>query len=465
MGCSVRTNRHGYLCFRLFWKGIESHEGTQLVDCPENRTKVEARARVIDDEIREGVFSYLRWFPTGNQAWRFRQEAEPEIKHLSTVKSFFERWHLAATKEEAESEAAGSKYAGVVSAKWVSNRASYIRNHILPYIGSKRLDELKTSDLIEIQGRLSRRGMRPGTIDGAIHSALRGMLRDARLRGFEVPILTDLYDRAYIRRLSSGSEPGEIDPYTEEERDRIIETFGTKRDAYLPFVFFQFWTGARTSEAVALRWSHVDLERRKAWIRGSRVLGREGRPKTGKSKRELLLHENLIEVLQRHMPLYPAHDDFVFTTPSGAPIDQANFYAREWVPMLRRLKIRQRPFYNTRHTYISYMLEIGAKPLWAARQTGTSLDMIEKHYGKAKIVADDLDALIDDAAERAASARALVTKTRNPPGTFDEPNLSSGMPQKKTPEIIGGSSRAGDRGRTGDVQLGKQTEHDPKTPV
>jgi hypothetical protein len=31
--------------------------------------------------------------------------------------------------------------------------------------------------------------------------------------------------RAYIRRFSAGSEPGEIDPctYTEEERDRIIE--------------------------------------------------------------------------------------------------------------------------------------------------------------------------------------------------------------------------------------------------
>ncbi len=45
-------------------------------------------------------------------------------------------------------------------------------------------------------------------------------------------------------------------------------------------------------------------------------------------------------------------------------------------------KIRPRPFYNTRHTYISYMLEIGGKLLWVARQTGTSLDMIEHHYAR-----------------------------------------------------------------------------------
>src|SRR5207247_2207029 len=146
----------------------------------------------------------------------------------------------------------------------------------------------------------------------------------------------------------------------------------------------------------------------------------EGRPKTGKSKREVLLHDNLIEVLQRHLPLHPAHDDYVFTTASGTPIDQANFYRREWVPMLRVLKIRPRPFYNTRHTYISYMLEIGAKPLWVARQTGTSLDMIERHYGKAKVIAEELDALIENASERAAKTRTATPETRNLPGTFDD---------------------------------------------
>ncbi len=34
----------------------------------------------------------------------------------------------------------------------------------------------------------------------------------------------------------------------------------------------------------------------------------------------------------------------------------SGFYQREWVPMLRRLGIRPRPFYNARHTYISFMI-------------------------------------------------------------------------------------------------------------
>jgi hypothetical protein len=120
---------------------------------------------------------------------------------------------------------------------------------------------------------------------------------------------------------------------------------------------------------VALRHGQRDLRGRRARIRARRVPGQDGPTKTGRSKRIVVLHGPLARILCERLPTHPAHDDFVFTTPSGTPIDQANFYAREWVPMLRRLWIRPRPFYNTCHTYISYMLAIGARPLWVAQQT------------------------------------------------------------------------------------------------
>jgi integrase len=55
------------------------------------------------------------------------------------------------------------------------------------------------------------------------------------------------------------------------------------------------------------------------------VLGREGRTKAGKSRRDVLLHESVIEMLRDHLPLHPKHDAFVFATPTGVAIDQANF--------------------------------------------------------------------------------------------------------------------------------------------
>jgi hypothetical protein len=157
------------------------------------------------------------------------------------------------------------------------------------------------------------------------------------------------------------------------------------------------------------------------------------------------MHQPVVDALKGTWPTHPAAEGFVFTTPSGAPIDEANFYRREWIPMLRRLGIRQRGLYNTRHTYITYMLELTGKPLFVARQTGTSLEMIEKHYGAVRVLADEID-------ERIAERR----QTGNPPGTpADAKSVVQTAGDKKPPMEQGVIGRAGDRARTGDVQLGK----------
>ena len=74
---------------------------------------------------------------------------------------------------------------------------------------------------------------------------------------------------------------------------------------------------------------------------------------------------------------------------ANKPIDQSEF-ARGFQGVLRVLKIRPRPFYNIRHTFISVALTIGCNPKWIAEQTGTSIVMIQEHYGK--YIRDDGDA-------------------------------------------------------------------------
>src|SRR6266478_5202997 len=66
------------------------------------------------------------------------------------------------------------------------------------------------------------------------------------------------------------------------------------------------------------------------------------------------------------------------------------------------------PLLQRRHTYISTLLAAGAKPLFVCRQTGTSLEMIEKHYGDARVDAEQLDEMIGE----------LEPPTRNLPGTL-----------------------------------------------
>lgn len=384
MGCSVRTNRHGYLAFRLYFQGLESHEGTKLRDTPANRAKVEARAQVIEQEIREGVFDYLRWFPDGNLASRFRPASELVAGQPITVRGFFSKWKR------------GGEASRIVRSKWQRNRESYLRAHVLPELGTVRLDQLQPRHITELQDQLRKKGLAAGPIDRVIHSAFRGMLRDAELSGYRSADLRVVFDRRFVGRLDKASDAAEIDPFTDDEREKILGSFFESQPRYHTFVYFRFWTGTRPSEAIALWWGDIDLPGCRVRIRRSRVLGKDGRPKTGRSKRDVIVHEGLDEILRRHAPEQPDPKGFVFMTPTGAPIDEANFVRRVWIPALRKLKIRERPFYNTRHTYISTLLAIGAKPLFVCRQTRTSLEMIERHYGDARMSAQDLDEMMGD---------------------------------------------------------------------
>jgi integrase len=67
---------------------------------------------------------------------------------------------------------------------------------------------------------------------------------------------------ADIKVQKTGSEEEEINPFTREERGRIIEAFKTNRyyKYYTPLMEFLFFTGCRPSEAVALQWKHIGFK-------------------------------------------------------------------------------------------------------------------------------------------------------------------------------------------------------------
>ena len=138
-------------------------------------------------------------------------------------------------------------------------------------------------------------------------------------------------------------------------------------------------------------WGRVDLLKGKATIVLSRTLGEENAPKTGASTRTIALLPNVVELLKTLLPLHVTAEDYVFTDEQGKPINQ-NEFGRKFQDVLRVLGIRPRPFYNTRHTYISVALTLGCNPKWIAEQTGTSIAMIQQNYGR--YIRDDGDALL-----------------------------------------------------------------------
>jgi integrase len=50
--------------------------------------------------------------------------------------------------------------------------------------------------------------------------------------------------------------------------------------------------------------------------------------------------------------------------------------------ILKAKKIRPRPFYNTRHSYVSFLYSIGARSGFISSQTGDSIKTLETYYAK-----------------------------------------------------------------------------------
>src|SRR5262249_1257729 len=122
VGCSIQTTQDGCLAFRLSFAGLESSEATLLPATAENRRHARDRARVIEQEMSDGTFDYLRWFPEGSLASRFGPSAGASAPRIS-VRDFFQTW------------ANGDTASRPVTIKWRTNRLSLIRTHVLPQFG------------------------------------------------------------------------------------------------------------------------------------------------------------------------------------------------------------------------------------------------------------------------------------------------------------------------------------------
>ena len=450
MACKVLKAKGGiHLGLRVIWRGIRSWETTRLDDTPENREYLEAVAKIISREMKQGTFDYLKHFPEGNRAHLFRQES-PRPPAPVTVRLYYAKWI--------------ERRANQVRPQQVKCETSYFTKHLLPaeiegrQLGDFYLNELAIRHLQELQDFLRSKRISEQSDDDPYKAAsinkfigaLQAMLKDARRSG---AMAVNLFDRDLFSKLPETDSESDIDPYLPAEREKILKGFSDRRLPYYAFVFHQFWTGCRPSEACALRRRDVDLAYGWERIEKSRVAGNEGGTKTGPSNRQIRLHDNLVDVLKDHVRFMIDPDTYLFTTPAPerAPIDESNFYKREWLPMLRKLQIRPRPFYNTRHSYASFMLSIGAKMSFISAQTGDREETLKKHYAKYLEGMDPQRDWIESTIRKSEkSARKSEKSTKRGKQTGEQK-------LKKPLTSQGLKGGAGDRGRTDDLMLGKHT--------
>lgn len=361
--------RNGWLCYRVYFDGWKGRESTGCRATKANRQRVERKAGVMSDLMAEGQFDYLKWFPNGNRAASYRPAPPPVLAPVATVREWVEQTWLPRMRPPA------------VRASLTKTYSKHLRCHILPAFGDNGLDEIIRPLLISFRTMLTDfapqgKGLKMKTARDVIDGTFRALYRDARRDGI---VTGDPFaDLDWPRKVRP-----EPDPFTEEERDLLLNYFWHKNRHYYPLVFTAFWTGLRTGELVGLRWNALDLRRSQLAVRVSRTLGEDNPPKTEKSTRKVTLREDVVAVLRDAKPLHVRPDTFAFTTQAGNPLDEERFVEQHWHRALRATDVRPRKFYATRHTFISTSLERGVNIKWLADYCGTSVEMIEKHYAGA----------------------------------------------------------------------------------
>jgi integrase len=172
--------------------------------------------------------------------------------------------------------------------------------------------------------------------------------------------------------------PRVVRPYTLAELTAIAAELAPQ---YEPLPDFAAATGLRPEEWIALERKHVD--RRGSAVNVTQTFS-EGEiielGKTTRSRRQVPLSRRACAALDR----LPARLDtpLLFPAPDGGPLDLHNFRRRQWNPAITSSGVvKPARIYDLRSTFASNALAAGVTVFELARVMGTSVLMIERHYG------------------------------------------------------------------------------------
>jgi integrase len=237
----------------------------------------------------------------------------------------------------------------------------HLDRHLLPALGTKRLQELTTDECARLIASLRSKGLAPKTIAGCL-VPLGRILALALRRG--------LISDNPLRRLDPSERPR---IHRREQRvlshDEILKLLAHVLPAYRPLLATALYSGLRLSELLGLVWQDVDLEQGLIHVRYQLSRARVDRParrvrlKTPAAARDIPLLPQLAALLKRHKLASPHSGDhqYVFATGLGTPLGYRNVERRGLTRAAAKAGLQQegkRPLrlHDLRHTFASHLI-------------------------------------------------------------------------------------------------------------
>lgn len=275
-----------------------------------------------------------------------------------------------------------------------------INKYLIPFFGQYEVGKITVELINDFESwRISEMGKIPMASTKRNHaSAFIRVMNLARDRGYigfnqSVPLLDAKGKKSQPRPAFTAQEITELLSYTETwQKSSYTARTASMRTLCSFYIEFLVNTGVRHgTEALPLRWKHLqwhfagNKRYLRIWVSG----------KTG--PRYLIARTAVVKVLERVMKwqklpysglnavLEAKLDALIFRLPSGEQISNMENIFRN---LMVRSNMRKdgsgqnRTLYSLRHTYATFALARWVDIHTLARQMGTSVGMIERHYSK-----------------------------------------------------------------------------------
>lgn len=245
-----------------------------------------------------------------------------------------------------------------------------LRDYISPRLGSKKLDEIKVGDVKSWYGYLVE-NVNSHKYATDIKAVLSTILTDAMEDEY---IDKNVVKNTRFPKKDNFKNDGvdEIDPFTLDEVNTLIEN---AEGQFKNILTFQFFTGSRPGEMIALKWEDINFHSKTIHIRRTRQGIRNpetetydlGPTKTGESRNVTML-PIVEEALREQYKKTGLKGGFVFLTIRNEPyMRHDGLGKRQWKDLLKRCLMEHKIFYQTRHTFASVFLSEGEDLAWISK--------------------------------------------------------------------------------------------------
>lgn len=254
---------------------------------------------------------------------------------------------------------------------------SVFKVHILPALGSFRLNEIDREKIEDFIYALVKKNLGKYTINQVI-GTLRLLLNNA----IEKKIITEnpasgvgkLYRHAPVIH-------GEIEPLTEEESVLFLKSALEWGPRHYPLFLCALHTGLRSGEVIAIQWPDIDWNGKFIEIRRQLVRGKLTTLKTKHGRRRVDLSDDLLSTLANLKKKLQEEalkrgcneiSEWVWANKKGHRIDIDRVKKLHFKRALRKAGLRNIRFHDLRHTYASLLLSRGVPVVYVSQQLGHS---------------------------------------------------------------------------------------------